>query len=130
MERCDVVVVGGGPRRRAIDESVLLIGDAAGVAYPESGEGIRPAIESGLLAAAILIASRGRYSRQRLEEYGRQRQGRGGGLRGRRWLTRAVVPAVATTLLPWLPGTRWFTRHLVLDRWFLHAHDPALVSRP
>ena len=31
---------------------MLLIGDAAGLAYPESGEGIRPAIESGRLAAA------------------------------------------------------------------------------
>ena len=51
-------------------------------------------------------------------------------VRGSRWLARAIVPAVATTLLPWLLGTRWFTRHLVLDRWFLHAHDPALVSRP
>ena len=123
-------LVAHAPRRRAIDESVLLIGDAAGVAYPESGEGIRPAIESGLLAASILIAARGRYSRERLEEYGRQLQLRGDGVRGSRWLARAIVPAVATTLLPWLLGTRWFTRHVVLDRWFLHAHDPALVSRP
>jgi flavin-dependent dehydrogenase len=30
--------------------TVLLIGDAAGLAYPESGEGIRPAVESGLIA--------------------------------------------------------------------------------
>ena len=113
-------------RRRAIGDCVLLIGDAAGVAYPESGEGIRPAIESGLLAASTLIAAKRSYSRERLELYERTLQRRGGGQRGRQWLARAIMPALTATLLPWLLGTRWFTRHLVLDRWFLHARDPAL----
>src|SRR5262245_18022061 len=36
--------------RRAADEGVVLVGDAAGLAYPQSGEGIRPAVESGLMA--------------------------------------------------------------------------------
>ena len=35
------------------------------LAYPESGEGIRPAIESGQMAAAALIAAGGRYSAER-----------------------------------------------------------------
>ena len=40
--------------------AVLLIGDAAGLAYKQSGEGIRPAIESGLLAAQAILAAQGR----------------------------------------------------------------------
>ena len=47
----------------------MLIGDAAGLAYPQSGEGIRPAIESGLLAAETIIAANGDYSRAHLESY-------------------------------------------------------------
>ena len=35
----------------------------------QSGEGIRPAIESGLMAAQIVAAARGDYSKQRLNEY-------------------------------------------------------------
>ena len=39
-----------------VGDGVLLIGDAAGLAYPQSGEGIRPAIESGLMAAQSSLA--------------------------------------------------------------------------
>ena len=31
------------------DDGVLLVGDAAGLAYPQSGEGIRPAVESAII---------------------------------------------------------------------------------
>ena len=41
---------------KLIEDRVLFIGDAAGLAYPQSGEGIRPAVESGLMAADVLIA--------------------------------------------------------------------------
>src|SRR5262249_3825074 len=37
------------------DDGVLLIGDSAGLAYPQSGEGIRPAVESGMLAADVIL---------------------------------------------------------------------------
>jgi len=33
-----------------------------------------------------------------------------------------VMQSVARVLL----GTRWFSRRVVLDRWFLHADEPAL----
>ncbi len=65
-------------RRRVVDDGVLLAGDAAGLAYPQSGEGIRPAIESGLLAAATIIEANGRYSRSRLEPYEPRLQARFG----------------------------------------------------
>lgn len=44
-------------------------GGAAGFAYPQTGEGIRPAVESGLLAAKIIVAANGEYHTQRLEAY-------------------------------------------------------------
>ena len=55
-------VLSGSPRRR-VDDGVLLVGDAAGLAYPQSGEGIRPAIESGLIAASTIIEAHGQYTR-------------------------------------------------------------------
>ena len=45
----------------------MLIGDAAALAYAQSGEGIRPAIESGLMAAAVALQADGDYSAGQLE---------------------------------------------------------------
>ena len=56
----------GRSQRKILDDGVLLIGDAAGLAYPESGEGIRPAIESGLIAAHAILAAEGNYSAKKL----------------------------------------------------------------
>ena len=56
---------------KLVDDGVLFIGDAAGLAYPQSGEGIRPAIESGLMAADVLAAAAGDYRRVKLEPYAR-----------------------------------------------------------
>ncbi|MEJ0047557.1 MAG: hypothetical protein WDN04_16615 [Rhodospirillales bacterium] len=39
----------------------MLVGDALGLAYARSGEGIRPAVESALLAAEIVAAANGDY---------------------------------------------------------------------
>ena len=57
----------GGSTRKIVDDGLLLMGDAAGLAYEQSGEGIRPAIESGLLAANTISAAQGNYGRQALE---------------------------------------------------------------
>jgi flavin-dependent dehydrogenase len=117
------------PRRR-IDDGVLLIGDAAGMAYPQSGEGIRPAVETGLLAAlAIRSAATGRFLRHDLETYERAILARFGRPkpappgRGPRLPTWQI--ALARRLLSW----RWFVRHVVMDRWFLHVHEPPLSCR-
>ena len=59
----------GHSRRKLLDDGVLLVGDAAGLAYPESGEGIRPAVESGLIAAAVVAEAGEDYRRQRLQAY-------------------------------------------------------------
>jgi menaquinone-9 beta-reductase len=112
---------------KLLDDGVLFIGDAAGLAYPQSGEGIRPAVESGLMAADVLIEARGNYRRQNLDPYARaisDRFGtpRQGAISDR--LPMAFLQFAARRLLT----NRWFTRHVVLDRWFLHAETQALSS--
>lgn len=103
-------VLSGSLRRRAVDESVMLIGDAAGLAYPQSGEGIRPAIESGLMAASTVVRAGGRYTRDRLEPYERRLQERFGVHSLARSL-RCLVPANApTALVRRLLEKPWFVR--------------------
>jgi flavin-dependent dehydrogenase len=115
-------------KRKVADDNTLLIGDAAGLAYSQSGEGIRPAIESGLLAAQVIIAADGKYNRENLENYNALLAARFGksqndwsGLIGQ-YLPAQLVSCVARILL----ANCWFSRHVVLDRWFLHRTESAL----
>lgn len=121
--------------RTLIDDGVLLIGDAAGLAYPQSGEGIRPAIESALIAADVILGTPGRLTREALLPYADRLTRRFGKRAGGQRPSASPVPAppglisrtkerVAARLLT----TRWFTRHVLINRWFLHAHQPALVA--
>ena len=114
----------GHSPRKLLDDGVLLVGDAAGLAYPESGEGIRPAVESGLIAAAAVVQAREDYRRQNLQAYPdrlRARFGPGTAKSG-----DGVPGFVRNMLAGALLGSRWFTRRVVLDRWFLHAQQPGL----
>jgi flavin-dependent dehydrogenase len=114
-------------RPRLVEDGVLLAGDAAGLAYAQSGEGIRPAVESGLLAAETIAAARGDYRRARLEGYrDRLRRRFGAGGRGPLPLPAAWVAAVGRTLL----ARDWFTRRVALESWFLHARTPVLAGPP
>ena len=121
--------------RKFISDNVLLIGDATGLAYSQSGEGIRPAIESGLLAARAILAANGDYAQARLETYRdllRERFGKSGRFRksGEDWTTtlgRRLPEGAMSALAAALLKSRWFTRHIVLDSWFLHRHTPALA---
>jgi menaquinone-9 beta-reductase len=116
-------------RHKIIADGVLLTGDAAGVAYSQSGEGIRPAIESGLMAADAALAAHGDYRAARLATYQTRLQSRFGNPRGD-WATEAgrrmpigLLSAISRRLL----ASRWFARRVVLDQWFLHVDQPALV---
>jgi len=112
--------------RSIVDDGVLLIGDAVGLAYPESGEGIRPAIESGIMAAQVILAADTHYARSRLISYETMLHARFG---PRRIKSRALLPAsVKTALGRSLMKTRWFARNVVIDRWFLHSHQEALSN--
>lgn len=107
--------------RPLLDEGLLVIGDAAGLAYTQSGEGIRPAVESALIASAVICQAKD-YSREGLAPYGEQLQARFGRRRqtGQRPLQ---LPLWAKNhLAPALMGSHWFTRKVVTERWFLHQH--------
>jgi geranylgeranyl reductase family protein len=112
--------------RPLLGERAMLIGDAAGLAYAKSGEGIRPAVESGLLAATTIAEANGNYDAARLAPYGQRMIERFG--------PRAAGPSLLDVLPDWLLrglagqlfGQRWFARRVVLDDWFFHAQQPAL----
>jgi flavin-dependent dehydrogenase len=113
--------------RPVVGDGVLIVGDAAGLAYTQSGEGIRPAIESGMMAAANVIAAKGDYRRERLLQYEaalRSRFGERGEAPSLSMLPAKVRLGLARALMQ----TQWFARNVVLDRWFLHARLPALHS--
>ena len=118
------------PRRRRVSgDGVLLIGDAAGLAYPQSGEGIRPAIESGLLAATTVIDAGGSYTRDRLKGYERALLARLHAESDDPSRSRRIVPgSLAEKLATLALRVPWFVRHVVLDRWFLRAAESALSA--
>jgi menaquinone-9 beta-reductase len=113
--------------RPVIGNAMMIIGDAAGLAYTQSGEGIRPAIESGMMAAAAAISACGDYSRERLSCYEtslRSRFGERGGAPALSFLPATLRLSLARTLMQ----TQWFARNVILDRWFLHVRQPALSA--
>jgi hypothetical protein len=105
-----------------------LIGDAAGLAYPESGEGIRPAIESGLIAAHSILSAQGDYSASRLELYRELLNDR---LRQKRntleSLGRLIPQSVREICGRSLLRSHSFCRNIVCDRWFLRVDERPLA---
>lgn len=112
-------------RRRLLGTGVLLAGDAAGLAWPESGEGIRTAVESGLLAAAVALEAKGDYREERLEPYLHSLEERFG-TRGRLRPTRRLPTGLVSALAGVLMSSRWFARRVLLERWFLRMEMPPL----
>lgn len=110
--------------RACVGEGVLLIGDAAGLAQPQSGEGILPAIASALLASDTILEANGDYRRDRLESYGARLAGRFGG--GLEIPSSPIFSGLVRFLGARLISNTWFSRHIVLDRWFLHGGQKAL----
>jgi geranylgeranyl reductase family protein len=96
---------------------LILVGDAAGLAYPESGEGIRPAIESGRLAAETLIANNGRCGMEDLQPYAETLRRLHPAARENPAPVKAALAAAGRVLL----NSPAFTKRVVLDRWFLRT---------
>jgi flavin-dependent dehydrogenase len=90
-------------------DGVVLVGDAAGLAAPASGEGILAARVSGHVAAEAILAGR-------IADYESALGARIGARAVARRLPDRIAGALGAVLLA-LPS---LTRHLVLDRWFLH----------
>lgn len=112
--------------REVIKDGVLLIGDAAGLAYPQSGEGIRPAVESALLAAQVVRTCDGDFRQPRLQPYYVKLVDRFGERQPKAGLLEKLPLGLKQALAGQLMQTRWFTRHVVMDRWFLHSQQAPL----
>jgi menaquinone-9 beta-reductase len=121
----------GRAKRKVTGDGVMLIGDAAGMAYAQSGEGIRPAIESGLLAARVLAEADGKYTADRLSLYSDRLAERFGNQQ--EWSSQIgskLPPRLMSSLGRLLLATPWFSRSVVIEKWFLHSNDPALIIQP
>ncbi|MGZ4889059.1 MAG: NAD(P)/FAD-dependent oxidoreductase [Candidatus Angelobacter sp.] len=110
----------GYGHRKLVDDSVMLIGDAAGLAFPQSGEGIRPAVESGLLAAGVIKSAEGNYGREQLAVYSDVLKKTVGNGAGSSTGSVAYVPRwLRNNIARFLLGTQWFCRRVVVENWFL-----------
>ena len=121
----------GHSQRKILDDGVLLIGDAAGLAYPESGEGIRPAIESGLIAAHAIASAEGNYSAKKLALYCELLNSR---LQREHCrldtLSRLLPHGVKEFAGRQLLRSRSFCRDVVIDQWFLRVAEQRLTFQP
>ena len=112
------------PRQRA-GPGFLLVGDAAGVAYNVSGEGIYPAILSGKLASTTLIQAQGDYDERLLKTYEHRLDAALGRpltpqqLRIRSRTPTAAVRALAGTVFQ----SDFLVRKLIVEYLFLRARE-------
>jgi geranylgeranyl reductase family protein len=114
--------------REMVADNVLLIGDSAGLAYPQSGEGIRPAVESAMLAADVIRKCTGDYSKEKLQAYNDVMQQRfGERLPGPDMMER-LPNFVKRFFASQLMKTHWFTKNIVTDKWFLQTHQKQLPA--
>jgi geranylgeranyl reductase family protein len=108
-------LVAGANPQPPVDDGVVLVGDAAGLAAPESGEGIGPAIESGARAARAIVGAHGRFARSDLEPYAQSVRA----MCPRDSLGRRVRTRIPAAVGRWCLGSPRFTKR-VLEQWFLH----------
>jgi menaquinone-9 beta-reductase len=106
--------------RRLRADGVLLAGDAAGLAYPASGEGILPAVVSGQLAAKAVLAAAPSFTSARLASYDADLARRFGAPADRPSLVRRLPPAFVQWAGRQAMALPWFVRQVVVPR-FLHA---------
>lgn len=105
-------------------EGIVLVGDAAGLAFMHSGEGIRPAIESGILAGEIIHMAQGDYSETKLQGYRHALINRFG---QRTPVLKQVLSMFPDQFRSYLArrlmAMPWFANRVVIDDWFLHRRQ-------
>jgi flavin-dependent dehydrogenase len=117
--------------RKIVDDNVVLIGDSAGLAYAQSGEGIRTAVESGLLAGLVIQLARGQYSRDSIRLYSALLTQRFAPKRRLINAISAIVPrALRSAAARQLLKTRSFCTRVVVESWFLRDHEEPLRLIP
>jgi len=114
----------GYSKRKLVDDGIMLIGDAVGLAATHSGEGIRPAIESGILAAKTIVDAQSDYRRERLSSYSSSIQNSFGEhpeflSKMSDYLPQGVRSAVGRQLL----RSQRFCREVVVKDWFCNVRD-------
>lgn len=114
--------------REMVSDNVLLIGDSAGLAYPQSGEGIRPAIESAILAAQVIQNCKSDYSKNNLEVYNNEMVLRFGQRLPAPDLMERLPLFIKKIAASQLMKTHWFTKKIVTDKWFLQSHQIPLAT--
>ena len=117
----------GFSSRKVIDHGLMLIGDSAGLAYAQSGEGIRPAVESGLIAAGVALAAGNNFVSERLRDYPallRQRLREQGGVM--EFMAKHVPRPLRNLLARRLLQSQQFCRKVVVENWFLRMKDKPL----
>ena len=113
--------------RKIVDDGLMLVGDSAGLAYAQSGEGIRPAVESGLMAARVALSAEGDYSAARLSQYSERLTDRFGTASSTERLAKHIPPALRSLLGRALLRSNSFCRKTVVENWFLRLKDVPLV---
>ena len=121
----------GRTERKILDHGILLVGDAAGLAYPESGEGIRPAIESGLIAAHAILAADGTYNQENLSLYSELLNSRLQRERSRMDTLTQLMPHILKEFAGrQLLRNRSFCQNVVVNQWFLRIAEHRLDLGP
>lgn len=116
----------GQAPRPLVGDGVVLVGDAAGLAYPRSGEGIRPAIESGFLAAETILAAGGHFDADGLRPYAEKVVARFGPRQPQAGLLDLLPDWSVQAAARLLMSSRTFARRVVMDRWFFHVDQAPL----
>jgi flavin-dependent dehydrogenase len=113
--------------RKCLQNNMLLIGDAAGLAYTESGEGIRPAIESGLLAAQVISRAKGQYTKRHLQTYQLLLEFRFGPKHNKvnNWLVANMRRKLGNKIV----SNHYLSRHILLDHLFLRNKEQTLMEK-
>jgi len=106
----------GRPQRPIVTEGALLVGDAAGLAAPSSGEGIRTAIESGQFAARAIVGADGVYTRDRLEAYRILLEHQYGAPPAAPGSITRLADRFQRAVGAHLVGQSWFARHFLASR--------------
>ena len=114
--------------RKMVADNVLLIGDSAGLAYPQSGEGIRPAVESAILAAGVIINCDGDYDATRLHAYLEAIESRFGRRTPAPDLMERLPVLIKKIFAGQLLKTHWFNKNIVIDKWFLQSQQAPLPA--
>ena len=75
------------------------------------------------MAATTIIDANGYYSRERLQSYSNRLLERFGTNNS----SAGIAPGYVRSFIAGvLMRNKWFTRHVVLDRWFLHTKQESL----